>query len=168
MAASRVRGLVAASLAEASSMAPQGGPVSLVLRSSEDLLCRNIMCEKLGGACLCRLAVCLGRCSGLQSLDLAKNGLATLPEAVLEQQHHLRHLDISDNAFTSVPPAVLQLSKLTTLSLSGNPLTLASSQVVQMQQLRQLHLSAGQLSLEAAKQLRTERPELDVTWREEG
>ena len=67
---------------------------SLLLRKSEDLVCQNLMCSKLGEACLCRLAVHLSRLSGLRELDVAENDLGILPEPVFELPE-LETLDIS-------------------------------------------------------------------------
>lgn len=67
---------------------------SLLLRRSEDLVCQNLMCAKLGEACLCRLAVHLSRLSGLRELDVAENDLGILPEPVFELTE-LETLDIS-------------------------------------------------------------------------
>ncbi|CAN0304928.1 unnamed protein product, partial [Laminaria digitata] len=67
---------------------------SLLLRKSEDLVCQNLMCSKLGEACLCRLAVHLSRLSGLRELNVAENDLGILPEPVFELPE-LEKLDIS-------------------------------------------------------------------------
>lgn len=67
---------------------------SLLLRRSEDLICQNLMCAKLGGACVCRLAVHLSRLGNLRELDIAENGLGILPDPVFELPN-LEHLDVS-------------------------------------------------------------------------
>lgn len=67
---------------------------SLLLRKSEDLVCRNMMCAKLGDACVCRLAVHVSRLGGLRQLDIAENELGALPESVFELPG-LAGLDIS-------------------------------------------------------------------------
>lgn len=67
---------------------------SLLLRRSEDLVCQNLMCSKLGDACVCRLAVHLLRLGRLKELDLAGNGLGVLPEPVFELPD-LEHLNVS-------------------------------------------------------------------------
>lgn len=67
---------------------------SLLLRRSEDLVCQNLMCAKLGGACVCRLAVHLSRLGNLRELDVAENQLGILPEPVFELPN-LEHLDVS-------------------------------------------------------------------------
>ena len=56
----------------------------LYLRASPDLVCRNIMCEKLQQACACRLAVVVSRLTNLEELDVRDNGLDALPEAIFE------------------------------------------------------------------------------------
>lgn len=67
---------------------------SLLLRRSEDLVCQNLMCAKIGEACVCRLAVHLSRLGKLRELDVAQNDLGVLPEPVFELPA-LEHLDVS-------------------------------------------------------------------------
>lgn len=67
---------------------------SLILRASEDLVCRNLMCAKVGGACVCRLALCVSRLSDLRELDVADNDLGVLPDSLFELAR-LERLDIS-------------------------------------------------------------------------
>ena len=93
----------------------------LVLRSSADLKCVNLMCEKVGEPCICRLARVLSLTTDLERLDLAKNGLTALPEEVFKLRN-LRDLDLSHNLLTELPPSVLQLSHLRALDVQGNPL----------------------------------------------
>lgn len=83
---------VARSLKEAARLT--NGTKSLILRASEDLICKNMMCAKLGEACVCRLALTISRLPGLQELDLADNDLGVLPESVFELPG-LESLDIS-------------------------------------------------------------------------
>ena len=54
----------------------------LLLRRSPELVCRNLMCEKVGGPCVCRLALSLSRMPHLTALDLSHNSLTRLPDAV--------------------------------------------------------------------------------------
>jgi Leucine-rich repeat (LRR) protein len=69
--------------------------------SDANLLCVNIMCERLGEACACRLARVLESVaasqSRLQTLSLAGNRLRALPEAVFAFPE-LQVLDLSRNA----------------------------------------------------------------------
>eukprot|EP01084_Bolivina_argentea_P174682 302572_1 len=71
--------IVAKSLAEASKAAPMGGVLELILRDSEDLICRNILCGKIGQGCACRLAVSLDRNKRLCVLDVSGGLLDVLP-----------------------------------------------------------------------------------------
>jgi Leucine rich repeat len=134
----------ARSLAEASSLASLGGPHVLLLRASEDLLCRNMMCEKLGGACICRLALTLSRCSQLRSLDIAANALAELPDAVFERAS-LQQLDLSNNALTAVPASLRLLAQLEDLNIAGNPLQLSVDHITALPLLKRLSISQAQL-----------------------
>jgi len=111
--------LVATSLSEATRAGKRLR--ELALRSSADLKCVNLMCEKVGEPCICRLARVLSLTPDLERLDLAKNGLTALPEEVFKLRN-LRDLDLSHNLLTELPPSVLQLSHLRALDVQGNPL----------------------------------------------
>ena len=50
-------------------------------------MCQNLMCEKVGLACACRLAVRLGQIPQLELLDVSHNGLDVLPETVFELEN---------------------------------------------------------------------------------
>ena len=67
---------------------PAGGPT--------DLTCMNIMCEHVGGACVCRLARALSRLPCLERLDIAGHRLGMLPDNIGELPN-LTHLDVSGN-----------------------------------------------------------------------
>lgn len=55
--------MIARSIREASALKQVS---SLVLRRSEDLVCRNMLCEKVGEPCVCRLDLVLARIPKLQ------------------------------------------------------------------------------------------------------
>lgn len=84
--------VVARSLKDAARLG--SATTSLLLRKSEDLVCRNMMCAKLGEVCVCRLAVHVSRLSGLRELDISDNDLGVLPDSVFELPE-LEHLDVS-------------------------------------------------------------------------
>jgi Leucine-rich repeat (LRR) protein len=87
----------------------------LVLSASPDLLCRNIMCEKVGGPCICRMALSLSRMAALRSLELADNNLVALPDTVWgypaapdtagAQVLALERLVLRNNRFQHLPPS---------------------------------------------------------------
>ena len=85
----------------------------LQLKGSQDLVCMNMMCEKLGDPCLCRVSVALQRLHKLAHLDLSENSLPALPDAV-HPQHlpELRALNLSNNRITSLPASILQFGHL--------------------------------------------------------
>ena len=85
------RAKVATSLAESM----RTGLPSLQLRSSVELICNNMMCDKVGRTCLCRLSMVLERLQHLRNLDLRQNQLDRLPEVWRLQQ--LETLDVSEN-----------------------------------------------------------------------
>jgi Leucine-rich repeat (LRR) protein len=74
----------------------------IVLSKSEDLVCNNMMCEKVTLPCICRLEKVL---DGVDS-----------PESVLS-------IDISDNALDCLPPSLAKFTRLQHLDLRGNALT---------------------------------------------
>lgn len=75
---------------------------SLLLKRSEDLVCRNLMCAKLGGACVCRLAVHVSKLGSLRELDVSDNNLRVLPDSVFELPE-LERLDISGKVSGLMP-----------------------------------------------------------------
>ncbi len=83
---------VARSLAECYSL--RASATSVVLRSHPDLTCMNIMCEKLGQGCACRLALSLSRMALVESVDISNNKLPVLPDSVWNLPK-LRSLDAS-------------------------------------------------------------------------
>ena len=67
----------------------------LRLRGSTDLICNNMMCEKVGETCLCKLSMVLQRMHHLRHLDLRDNNLDRLPEVWMLPS--LETLDVRDN-----------------------------------------------------------------------
>jgi Leucine-rich repeat (LRR) protein len=92
----------------------------LDLASSSDLVCTNIICEKVGDPCICRLSHALERLTGLVSLRLSGNRLTALP-ASIGGLENLEHLDASNNDITELPCTLGDLRCLKTLNVSGNP-----------------------------------------------
>ncbi|CAN0072667.1 unnamed protein product [Hapterophycus canaliculatus] len=137
---------------------------SLLLRRSEDLVCQNLMCAKLGEACLCRLAVHLSRLGGLRELDIAGNELGILPEPVFELPA-LEHLDASGNGLKDLPAGIAALSSLRTLRLSDNALTALPAELASLPLLKEVHLG-GNSGLDAKKvaEMLRDRPEMAIVW----
>ena len=75
----------------------------LELRASEDLVCLNALCAKLGEACGCRLSVVLGRLAALETLDLSRNGLRSLPTEEFGRLKRLRALNLAHNPLEEFP-----------------------------------------------------------------
>jgi hypothetical protein len=103
----------AASLADAFRLRETA--TTLVLSASPDLLCRNIMCEKVGGPCICRMALSLSRMTALRNLELADNNLVALPDTVWGYPATpdtagapvlaLKRLVLRNNRFQHLPPS---------------------------------------------------------------
>lgn len=84
---------------------------SLDLQQSPDLLCVNLLCEKVGDPCICRLSRVLERLQHLQRLNLANNRLISLPDSV-GQLSQLQYLDLSHNKLTGLPDTMQHLRQL--------------------------------------------------------
>ncbi|CAM9127694.1 unnamed protein product [Discosporangium mesarthrocarpum] len=153
--------LVARSLKDASRLGPTGGLRSLVLRSSDDLVCRNLMCEKLGGPCACRLAVTLSRLGGLKELDISGNGLGILPDTVFELTA-LERLNISGNNLMVLPPGISALAELRSLRMSDNFFTHLPEELLQLKRLEELHVDGNVLGETLLQKLGTALPRLKV------
>ena len=95
--------------------------VSLDLRTSNDLICRQLLCEHVGDACACRLALALERVPRLRRLDLSNNRLRALPEAVYALQH-LEWLDVRQNCLSTLSTDLAKLTQLQTLDVRSNKL----------------------------------------------
>ena len=124
----RRRWITASGLGEASKLVTKGESITaLQLGGSDDLECRNIMCEKLGGKCICKLERWLQQTGGeermpeLQTIDLSSNGLDGLPPS-LWAQRGVQCLDLSGNALRELPAEVTEMKALRELRLHGNPL----------------------------------------------
>ncbi|KAG9402426.1 hypothetical protein AC1031_007039 [Aphanomyces cochlioides] len=123
-----------------------GAVRELILRQSEDLLCRNLMCERVGDACMCRLSIVLEKLPNLTTLDVSENRLPALPPSVFQlgrleelvlaknqlgddvfkDMHNfqrLRRVDLSNNQLTTVPSTLAELPNLEVIDVRGNPLT---------------------------------------------
>lgn len=99
---------------------------ALDLSRSQDLLCHNLVCEKVGQPCICRLAQVLERHAGsLRWLSLSGNALEQLPEA-LTGLPCLRYLDLSGNRLSALPQGFTNLRSLQ-VRCSGFPLWLQVS-----------------------------------------
>ena len=85
----------------------------LTLSAAEDLICNNLMCEKLGDPCVCKLSVALNRMKILERLDLSNNRLVTVPEAICTSQlPHLSYLNLANNSLSSVPAELFKMPSL--------------------------------------------------------
>lgn len=72
--------IVARTLAEAYSL--RASATALLLGNSPELRCVNLMCEKVGQGCACRLALSLERMPKLAVLDISSNALPIVPDSL--------------------------------------------------------------------------------------
>ena len=89
------------------------------MAASTDLICTNIICEKVGDPCICRLSFALERLKNLTSLNLSCNKLTALP-ASIGSLRSLERLDISENDLAELPPSLSELQALRVLNIGGN------------------------------------------------
>ena len=100
----------ATSLAAALKLAPSGALAAIDLAAADDCVCVNLMCERVGDACVCRVAAGLekvarrGGSASVRSLSLAGNRLPSLPPSIGELSA-LTDLDVSHNELTALPAA---------------------------------------------------------------
>jgi hypothetical protein len=89
-----------------------------------DLVCVNIMCEHVGGVCICRLSRVLERPSfaGLRTLRLAGNGCAAALACARRPRELSPHACHRARSLTALPPSVWKLRKLRVLDVRNNRL----------------------------------------------
>ena len=96
----------------------------LDLSGSPDLVCKNMMCEKLGEVCVCKLAMWASqskpRLLQLKRLDLSNNGLNILPDSIFDLDS-LKSLNLSYNDLKELPDEICRLHQMETLDVRGNP-----------------------------------------------
>ncbi|MFS0514113.1 COR domain-containing protein, partial [Nostoc sp. UIC 10607] len=83
--------------------------------------------------------------TNLQSLDLRRNQLSSLPPEIV-QLTNLQSLDLNNNQLSSLPPEIVQLTNLQSLDLRRNQLSSLPPEIVQLTNLQSLNLDSNQLS----------------------
>ena len=133
------------SLREAALAASRKTPVArFVLSRSEDLVCKNMMCEKVGSACVCKLSRFMEQTplEGLQELDLSANNLDIIPSAVFSGARDVQTLLLAKNSISTLPDEIASLQDLRTLDLRDNPMLthLPMDSLVSLKHLQTLYL----------------------------
>mmetsp|Transcript_2893 Transcript_2893/g.8539 ORF Transcript_2893/g.8539 Transcript_2893/m.8539 type:complete len:160 (-) Transcript_2893:164-643(-) len=113
----------------------------LDLSASTDLVCDNLMCEKVGELCLCKFAISFPKIAHVRELCLRENGMDRWPD--VWNLPNLEVLDVSHNRLTDVPRELAQLKGLRVLDLSHNRLEAAPTLVCEMPGLRTLRLGGN-------------------------
>lgn len=124
---------------------------SLLLPSSKDLICKNMMCEHVGSSCACKLSLVLERLPQLQEMDLSNNKLRFLPESTF-QLTQLTHLNLSRNHLTALSPNVQQLTNLEVLDLRNNRITsLPEDALLALPQLKEIRVAGNPTEIECVQ-----------------
>ena len=141
--------IIARSLREAATH--MGNVRELILTRSEDLMCRNLMCERVGESCVCRLSLVLEKMPQLEKLDISYNNLVRLPPKVFDLKS-LQELDISGNALTDEvfkntmhEQNLLGLSQLQILRMEDNCLTAIPTDVTKLEHLKEVFAKGNPL-----------------------
>ena len=135
--------IIVSSMREALLASPQKVH-SLNLAKSPDMICSNLMCEKLGDPCVCKLARFLeqNKWPSLEELHLSGNNLTVLPTALFMPS--LKILDCSSNQIKSLPQEISQCQNLEVLNISHNLLTsLPFESLRAMPRLSAVHVSGN-------------------------
>ena len=89
-------------------------------------MCNNLLCEKVGEPCICRLSRALERLPALVRLNLSGNGLVGLPDSICALQQ-LQHLDLSNNSIQQLPGCLWRMPALQCLDVRSNAALTAST-----------------------------------------
>ena len=111
-------------LADATEAAPpEGDPMERAERAVARAAEEGAEMLHLRGLGLRSLPAALDRVAPqLTVLDLSRNELAELPEALVARLTALKGLNLRDNALSTLPPSLASLSRLAHLNVEGNPL----------------------------------------------
>ena len=119
---------------------------ALDLTQSEDLRCRNVVCEKFDEPCLCRISrlassqptptqTASSSCSR-RAGDPCEIDVRAAACRVLERLESLESLSLAANDLTSLPPAVFALKQLRTLDISKNCLAEVQPDIAALESLQ--------------------------------
>ncbi len=124
----------------------------LHLAQSSDLICKNLMCGKVGTPCVCRLGRWISQNRALldhcEQLSLRGNALHGLPGEIWTAMPRLTHLDLSQNDLRALPDEVSGLANLEVLFLNSNKLRSLPQSLWSMPRLRYVNISANNISSE--------------------
>lgn len=127
----------------------------LDLQASVDLQCRNLLCAKVGEACLCRLSLVLEKLVKVECVDLSCNGLDTLPEG-LWKLTNLKELNVSHNKLPFLDEGIGQIKSLVSVSVSYNALSALPRALCDLEHLHSLDVRGNSIpsNCEALAKLR--------------
>lgn len=133
---------------------PPGELRGLYLARSNDLVCRNLMCGKVGTPCVCRIGRWLSQhrplLASCEQLSLRGNALHVLPDEVWSLPR-LTHLDLSDNDLAVLPEEIGRLASLEVLYVNANQLGELPQSLCSLPRLRYVNVSANRIPGEDLK-----------------
>ena len=156
---------VATCLRDLARAAPHGGVASIEMSGSPDLVCNNLMCEQLGGACVCRLARFMDALPQVERIVLAQNNLTVLPDSVWDRTT-LRELDLSSNLLQRLPKQIAMLCELKVLRVADNSISDLPDELFHMASLEEIDVRGNPLTardIERLVQMGDRRANLRVT-----
>jgi len=116
---------------------------------SQDLICKNLMCEKVGAPCVCRVGRWMhqnkNQLRHCEWLSLRGNELQQLPGELWELRS-LTHLDLSNNALSVLPHDVERLVNLEVLYVNTNQLQDLPIEIQNLSKLRYLNVADNNIS----------------------
>ena len=81
----------------------------------------------------------------LRVLDLAYNGIETLPESMMYMEH-LERLNLDGNGMQKVPMAVIRLDNLIILKMRDNEITTLPKDLTRLKKLKELYLTGNKIT----------------------
>jgi len=96
----------------------------IILKSSPDMLCTNLMCEKVTLPCMCKLEATLNKINldYCTLLDLSGNNMTSLPNNI-SRMKNLNELHIQNNLLVSIDDTLFEnMTDLKLINVTGNPL----------------------------------------------
>lgn len=118
------------------------GMQALDLDRSPDLVCHNIVCEKVGEPCICRLSRVLESVHNLQWLSLSGNNLPSLPDSLCNLSE-LQYLDVHQNCLSTLPDNIAGLQSLRHIDIKDNKVSCLPQGILDLHNLESFHMDGN-------------------------